>query len=178
MRMFDGIGGRFKWSEPVYIRGAVAFLIACAVVYALYITTASKERKVEAKKAELASFDKLRDEYAVELAKAAPLQKRLNQTRPGAPAGSIIEEIASGLGIKKNVASFKPLETRADKGYEQSGVEVKVEGVTLNQLMNLVYRMEKHESLLLVREFSMKSRFDNPDIFDARLHVELVTKKP
>ncbi|MBI5903340.1 MAG: hypothetical protein HZB84_07670 [Deltaproteobacteria bacterium] len=178
MRLFGGIGGRFKWSEPVYIRGAVALLIACAVVYALYLSTASKEKKVAAKKAELASFDKLRDEYATELSIVAPLEKKLSQTRPGLSAGSIIEEIASGIGIKKNVASFKPLETKSDKGYEQSGVEVRVEGVTLNQLMNLIYRMEKHESLLLVREFSMKSRFDNPDLFDARLHVELVSRRP
>lgn len=178
MRLFDGIGGRFKGAEPVYIRGAVAFLIACAVLYAIYFTTASKERKAEAKKAELASFDKLKDEYAMELSKAAPLEKKLNQTRPGTPAGTIIEEIASGIGIKKNIASFKPLEAKSEKGYEQSGVEVKVDGVTLNQLMNLVYRMERHESLLLVREFSMKSRFDNPDLFDARLHVELVSRRP
>lgn len=178
MRSLGGIGGRFKWSEPVYIRGAVAFLIACAVLYALYLSTASKEKRVEAKKAESASFDKLKHEYAAELAKAAPLRKRLDQTRPGQSAGSIVEEIASGTGIKKNIASFKPLEARSDKGYEQSGVEVKVEGVTLNQLMNLVYGMEKHENLLLVREFSMKSRFGNPDLFDARLQVELVGRRP
>ncbi len=178
MRLFDGIGGRFKGAEPVYIRGAVALLIACAVLYALYLTTASKEKKVEARKAELASFDKLKDEYAAELARLAPLEKRLNQTRPGQSVGSTIEEIASGIGIKKNIASFKPLEAKSEKGYEQSGVEVRVDGVTLNQLMNLIYRMEKHESLLLVREFSMKSRFDNPDLFDAKLHVELVSRRP
>lgn len=177
MRLFDSIGGRFKGAEPVYLRGAVAFLIACAVVYALYLATASKESRVAAKRAELAAFDKLRDEYSTGLSIVAPLEKKLNQTRPGRPVGSIIEEMASGIGIKKNVASFKPLETRSDKGYEQSGVEVKLEGVTLNQLMNLIYGMERHESLLLVREFSMKSRFDNPDLFDARLQVELVGKK-
>ena len=178
MRLFESVGGWFKGLEPVRVRGAVALLIVCVFMYATYRAGASKEKMVEAKKAELASFDRIKAQYLSDLSEISPLQRKLNQTRPGQSVGSIVEETASNIGIRKNVASFKPLEPKSEKRYEQSGVEVKVEGVTLNQLLNLIYGMENHGSLLLVREFFMKSRFDNPDLFDANLHVELVTRKP
>ena len=178
MKIFESIGGWFKGFEPVRVRAVVALLAVCVFLYATYRAAASKEKMVEAKKAELASFDKMKARYLSDFSEISPLEKKLKAPQPGQSVGSMVEEMASGIGIKKNIASFKPLEAKAEKGYEQSGVEVKVEGVTLNQFLNLMYRMENHGSLLLVREFFMKSRFDNPELFDVNLHVELVSRRP
>jgi hypothetical protein len=89
---------------------------------------------------------------------------------------SAIEEIAKRTGIKERVASVKPLEEVSSPGYTDKPVEVRLEAVDLNQLVNFIYHGEAGPALMVVRELSMKSRFENPDLLDVTMKVSLVTK--
>ena len=43
--------------------------------------------------------------------------------------------------------------------------------------MNFIYHAEAGPVLMVVRELSMKSRFENPDLLDVTMKVSLVTKE-
>ena len=58
----------------------------------------------------------------------------------------------------------------------QNGVEINIEGATLNQIANLVYRIENYKNLLIIKEFLIKAQFNNPELFDITMRVILMSK--
>lgn len=153
-----------------------ALVITVIIFMALTNSLASKgEQRVERKKAELGEFYKLANEFKRETASIEHLRAKLRLPDAEVSAGSIMEEIGAQLGIKKNITSFKPLEDELVKGYMEKGVLLDIEGVTLNQAVNLLYRIRAHKFLLLIRDFSMKAHFANPGLLDITVQVVLVT---
>ncbi len=160
-----------------YIKG-IAVLIAVGLFIAVtYNITNKKEKLVSLKKEELASFYNLRKEYLKELASIAHLEKKLLLPQVDRSTGAIIEEIGTQIGIKGKMTSFKPTEETIEKGYNQRGVEIKLEGLTLNQLINFLYRINKYKNLLLIKDFAMKTHFENPGLFDITIQITLITKQ-
>ncbi len=176
--MFDieELRGKLDKKTRIYLKGAALLCCAGIFIAATNGAVGKVEMRAMARKAELKAFYVKKAEYLKDSAVAAPLEKKL--LLPGT-AGSpvpIIEEIGGNLGIRSNIKSFKPFEDKALKGYIKNGVEAKVEGITLNQLANFVYGIENYRNLLLIKNFAMKSRFDNPDIYDVTMQVVLVSK--
>lgn len=172
----EELKNRLQGKTLVYLKGAAALCGAVIFIIATNGAIGRVEKRAQAKKAALKTFYSKKDEYIKERAEVAPLEKKLLLPQSGESPVAVIEEIGVSTGIKSNINSFKPFEDKALKGYLKNGVEVKVEGITLNQLVNLVYRMENYRNLLLIKDFMMKSRFDNPDIYDITMQVVLVSK--
>ncbi len=160
----------------IYLKGAMLLLAAVLLAAISYGMTNKTERLLRSRKAELKSFYERKYEYMKERAIVAPLEKRLLLPQSRGSAAAVIEEIGGLSGIKSSINSFRPFEDKAEKGYLKNGVEVKVEGINLNQMANFLYRVENYRNLLLIRDFSMKSRFDNPDVYDMTMQVVLVAK--
>ncbi|HLC17557.1 MAG TPA: hypothetical protein VJM57_00895, partial [Thermodesulfobacteriota bacterium] len=143
---------------------------------------AKRHTYAELKKKELASFYTLRDEYMGEKARFLPLERKLlSPGGSGGPGGAssvvtVIEDIGNRLGIKDRIKSVKPASEAAGKGYVQRPVAVEVEGITLNELVNLLYRVEYHRNVLMIKDFDMKAHFENPDLLDVTMQLVLVTR--
>lgn len=167
----------FDSKAVVYVKAAALLCGAFVFMLWTYYTTGKIERLVQAKKAELAAFYHMKQEYLKERASIAPFEKRLFLPHSKETPGTAIEEIGKQIGIKDNIISFKPVEEKSEKGYVQQGVEVKIDGINLNQIANLLYRTENYRNLVLVKEFLMKAHFNNPDIFDITMQVVLITKQ-
>ncbi len=172
----EELKNKLRGKTLVYIKGAAALCGAVIFILATNGAIGRVEKRAQAKKAALLAFYVKKEEYLKESAEAAPLEKKLLLPQSGESPVAVIEEIGASIGIKSNINSFKPFEDKALKGYLKNGVEVKVEGITLNQAVNFVYRMENYRNLLLIKDFMMKSRFDNPDIYDITMQVVLVSK--
>ncbi|MEE9542201.1 MAG: hypothetical protein V3V95_00275 [Thermodesulfobacteriota bacterium] len=157
-----------------------ALVITVIIFIALTNSFASKrEARVSRRKAELNEFLRLAGEYKGETASIEHLRAKLRVSGEGVSTGTLIEEIGAELGIKKNITSFKPAEESGEglqSGYMEKGVQVDIEGVTLNQVVNLLYRIRAHRNLLLIKDFSMKAHFANPDLLDLTVQVVLVTR--
>ena len=55
--------------------------------------------------------------------------------------------------------------------FTMNGVELDIDGMSLNQLVNLIYLIEDHRTLLVVTEVKLKSRFDSPELLDVQLKL-------
>lgn len=164
-------------AKAIYVKSAAAFFLFIAFMAITYGLTLGTEKAARAKQNELGAFTAMRDEYLRESRSIAPAEKRLKQPQSRESTGVVFEEMAALIGIKGNVAYFKAIDLKPDKGYSQNGIEVKINGVGLNQVLNLVYRAENHKNLLLMKDFLMVSRYDNPEVFDVTMKVVMVTKK-
>lgn len=161
-------------------RGAVVATAVCVALLALLFAMLGRHRAaaraLEVKKAELGSFASLAQEY---LEKKAAIDMAERRARSAIdPAGSAIteiERIGERVGARELITSIKPLEERRAGGYIEKEFEVRIERIGLNGLVNLLYLIENNKRLLVVREFSMKSRFEDPDLLDVRLKVAHLT---
>lgn len=138
--------------------------------------TRGMDTRVAAKKQEYSVFEMIKAEYLAEKAAFEPLEKKVLKP-PSASAGEMIEEIGLRTISKEKMASFKPLEPERKNGYTLSGVEVTFDNITLNELVNILYRIETHRNLLLVKDLLTKERFDDPSRLSAVIKVVLVKKQ-
>ncbi len=174
-RVFSSLG--IDGARGIYVKTGAAFFLTIVFMAISYGMTIGTERAATAKKNELVAFNAMREEYLHASRSVAPAQKRLKQSQSKESTGVVFEEIAGMIGIRGNVASFKAMDLKPEKGYSQNGVEVKINGVGFNQVLNLIYRTETHKNLLLTKDFLMVSHFENPELFDVTMKVVMVTRK-
>lgn len=165
-----------KMFNPIYLRGVLLFIPVILFIAATYHVVGKAEKRVRAKKAEVSAFNGMKEEYLKERRAVEPFIRKILLPPSDKSTGSIIEEMAKGIGIKGNIISIKPMEEKPEKGYIKTGIDVKIEGITLNQMANLLYRIENFRNLMLIKGFVMKSRFENPDLLDITMHAVLFTK--
>ncbi len=154
-------------------------LIVGAVIIFMAVTSSissKRERLLIQSKAELSGFYTMVSEFKSDMDSIGHLRNKLRFPGVDGSTGTVIEEIGDSIGLHKKITSFKPLEEGLVNGYMEKGVQVEIEGVTLNQVVNLLYKIKGYKNLLLVRDFSMKSHFQNPDLLDITVQVILVTR--
>lgn len=135
------------------------------------------EKKVSLKRQELAAFNDIKRDYLREKAWSEAMERKLFVPHAGKSSDAIIQGIFRGIGIEDKVASFKPFMEEMGKDYVKQGSEIKINKINLNQFVNLVYKIENHKNLLLIKSISLDSRFDNPAIFDITMQVILLVKR-
>ena len=161
----------------------LAVAVAAAVIFGFW-TAAGRlhalERRVESRRADLERFKTLGTEYRIKRAAVEEVSKRAYVAGGTGEGGAIaaMEEIARTAGASGALTSIKPLGGRTARGYTEKDFEVRFERVDLNQVVNLLYLTENSRTLLVIKEFSMKDRFDEPELLDVTLKVTHVTKAP
>ena len=158
-----------------YLTGLVVVISLSVIMTREWIN--NREKKVYLKTQELAAFHNIRKDYLKEKAGIEAMEKKLFVPQYGEQSGAIIQKIFRGIGIADKVASFKPFTEEMEKDYVKNGVEVRIDKINLNQLVNLIYKIENHKNLLLIKGFSMDNRFDNPALFDITMQVVLLAKR-
>lgn len=155
---------------------AVVPVITLSLLIGVYSQYSRTKRLAGTKKADMERFAVLRSEYIVEKARIDELSRKASV--PDGSVVSVVESLAQGIGVRGRVVSLKPLGESAAAGYVQREAEVRMEKVDLNQLVNFLFQAENGRHLIAVREFSMKSRFEDPDLFDATLRLAQITRAP
>lgn len=161
--------------KPLHVKWGAALIILLVFIGLTLAVNGRSARKLKSIQNEATAFETVRAEYMKERAKIEPYEVKL--LTPGSSASDAVQEAASQAGIRKNLSAMKPFIEPASKGFRKNGVEVKIEGITLNELLNLVYRIENHSNMLVVKDFVLRSRFGSSDLNDVTLQVVLVTKE-
>lgn len=165
-----------KRFDPIYLKWLLFSIPVILFIAVTYHVVGKAEKGVRAKKTEALAFSSKKEEYLKERKAIEPFIRKILLPPYSGSLSSIIEEMARGIGIKDNIISIKPMEEEKEKGYIKNGIDVKIEGITLNQMVNLLYKIENFRNLILIKSFIMKSRFENPDILDITMHSVLITK--
>ena len=163
-RLFILLGG---------ISFVIVFLLSGNIVLKKY---RGLEKSILTKKKEMLNFVQLKEEYLREKDKFDYAERRALSPRGMESPITILEEIGIRAGIKEKIIMLKPLEEEMEKGYLERGVNVKIDGIDLNQLINFLYIIENNKALLLINGFSMKSRFDNPNLLDVDISLAVINK--
>jgi type II secretory pathway component PulM len=148
--------------------GAAAALI---LLYALVLSPLTadlslKRELIPKKEKDLAEIKTLRTQYL-------DIQKRLQEAQAAAaqrgPLLTDIENISKRANLSSKVVSLKPQAGVQTAGFTESIVEVKLENITLYDVVTYVYMLEK--DTLRIRKLQFKPRYDNPKLLNATVLV-------
>jgi type II secretory pathway component PulM len=147
------------------IAAAVILLYAFAVA-PLSADLSRKRDMIPKKEKDLAEIRVLKDQYL-------DMQRRLQQAQASAakrgPLLTEIENITKRTNLGSKIVSLKPQAGVQTANFKESIVEIKLENVTLYDVVNFVNQLEK--ATLRIRKLYFKPRFDNPKLLNSTIQV-------
>jgi general secretion pathway protein M len=129
------------------------------------------DRLVAIKERELHQMKTLRETYLAQKRLMEEVNRNLAQRGQDFAIFSLLEDLANQTGIKNNIKSMNPAVTMPGEVFRESSVEMRLEGITLQQLTRYIYDIEQAPQLLRVRRMHVKPRPANPDLLDVTFQV-------
>jgi general secretion pathway protein M len=154
---------------------ALIALLAVALGWsALAARTSDLERKRAAREAVLKELLPLKAAYRSAKMISDQQAGKMATLRPDDSLARIIEEI----GIKGKGVKIAPLKGEERNGVIEDTADVRIEGLTANEAVNLIYRLEKGSRPILLKKANLRVRFDDPSHFDLALTAALLKPAP
>ncbi|HJV67270.1 MAG TPA: hypothetical protein VJ550_16165 [Geomonas sp.] len=169
--MVQGMEARTRQRLGVLLAVILVVVIALS---AINRKTTTLEKKRVSREADLAEMMRLKLQYVVANAAAQRLANRVGATKPDDSPAKVIDQI----GIKGKSSQIKPVKGEEIPGYVEDAADVKLEGLTANELTNLLFRLEKGPQPITVKKALIKQRFDDPSKLDVSLTIALIKPAP
>jgi type II secretory pathway component PulM len=146
---------------------AAAAILLYTLVVSPFLSDLSRKRDLIPKKErDLAEIKRLSDEYR-------EVQQQLQVAQEAAakrgPILTEIENITKRVNLGSKIVSLKPQPGTKGEGFTESIVEVRLDSVTLYDVVNYVNQLES--AMLRVRKLQFKPRYDNPKLLNATFLV-------
>jgi general secretion pathway protein M len=129
------------------------------------------DRLVAIKERDLHQMKTLRETYLAQKRLMEEVNRSLAQRGQDFAIFSFLEDLANKTGIKNNIMYMKPAITTPGELFRESSVEMRLEGIALQQLTRYLYDIERAPQLLRVRRMHIKPRPANPDLLDVTFQV-------
>jgi type II secretory pathway component PulM len=155
--------------KKVLIYGGIAaalILLYSFVLSPLYGEIGRKRDAIPKKEKDLAEMRLLKDQYV-------EMNQRLQQLQAEAakrgPLLTEIENITRRTNLTGKIVSLKPQTGAQSASFKESVVEVRMDNITLYDVVNYVNQLEK--ATFRIRKLYFKPRFDNPKLLNATILV-------
>ena len=130
------------------------------------------QRSLSRNESELADIELLRKEYLELKSRQGDIEKKLINRTPGFSLFSFLEEQAAVTNVKDRVTYMKPTANEIDEGFNESIVEMKMEKVTLDQLVSFLLKIESEEKIVSVQRISIQENGQEDGLLDTVLSIK------
>ncbi|MDH3394482.1 MAG: hypothetical protein OEL66_10785 [Desulfobulbaceae bacterium] len=150
---------------------AVLFVILQLLVFPFLDKMDGLRSGVDAKETALHEMQLLREEYLSSRQGYQSVGQFLAQRKKGFTLFPFLEEAASVSAIKGNIKYMKPSESTGEGDRRESQVEMKLEKVSLQQLVDFLGRIESPENVVSVRRITIQESKSLANALDVILQV-------
>ncbi|MFZ5907632.1 MAG: hypothetical protein ACOYVJ_09580 [Nitrospirota bacterium] len=111
------------------------------------------------------------------------LKQRIDsgESRKGlsAPQGIVqaVDEAFSSMGLKDTVKTLKSTGKKEIRGGFEEGADLSLEKVTMNEMVNILYRIENAPMPLVMKKVTIKKSFENPELLNISLALSFLMTK-
>ena len=155
---------------------ATAALVFLLIVDPLMATIDKLDRQARRKAKDSQELALVAQDYLLKQARMAKLEARM----PSPPAQfsllAFMEEATTTAQIRDRIAGMQPQAPIVVQGYQETAVDLRLDGVTLPQLLALLETIERAPYEVQVRHLQMKPKYDNPINLDATLKIVTYAK--
>lgn len=166
--------------ERLFIGGAGAasliFLLFKLAMDPMLKRSADLDRQIVTAQRQLSELRTMQEEYLRQKSVVDSINGQLKKQQNFA-IFSRLEELAGQTGIRNKILHMKPTVSTPSEMYNEESVEVKMEGVTLEQLVRYLHQVESSPQLLKIKRLEVKPRIDNRQILTATFRVSAFTLK-
>jgi len=154
---------------------AVAFLFLL-IIDPLMATIDKLDRQARRKAKDSQELALVAQEYVVMQARIAKLEQRM----PNPPAQfsllAFMEEATTTAQIRDHIVGLQPQAPIVVQGYQETAVDLRLDGVSLPQILALLVVIEQAPYDVQVHHLQMKPKYDNPVNLDATLKIVTYAK--
>jgi general secretion pathway protein M len=178
MRLLEII--RDRWQDldarsRLWCGYALILLLVAAVGWStLSAKVQSLEKKRAAREKVLKELLPLKVAYLSARQSSDQLNGRMASLRPDDSPAKIIEDIA----IKGKSVKIVPLKGEERGGFMEDVADIRIDGLTFNETVNLLYRLEKGSRPLVIKKCNLRVRFDDPSRNDLTMILALLRPTP
>jgi general secretion pathway protein M len=132
-------------------------------------------KRIQTKQHDLIEMQQMRDNYLDLLNQFELREKIIERADPHFSLFPFIESTVSQvLGGRDKIASMNPQNKDISGAYREESVELKLNGVSLQQLVDLMYHIEKGPQPLRLTRLQVKKRPREPQNFDITATVSML----
>jgi general secretion pathway protein M len=152
--------------------GAIALFILFELVIFPFLGKRERlQQGIEAKEKSLREVSVLRAEYETYKKGSSGVKEFLARREKGFTLFSFLEKAAGEADVKKNIKYMKPSASKGTGVHKESMVEMKLEDVTMKQLVGYLYRIESPENVISIKRMSINQNKGEKGHMDAVLQV-------
>jgi general secretion pathway protein M len=180
MQMLKERWQHFSQRERIIVSAGGA-MVAAALVFLLIIdplmTTIDKlDRQARRKAKDSQELALVAQEYVAKQARIAKLEQRM----PIPPAQfsllAFMEEATTTAQIRDRIVGMQPQAPIVVQGYQETAVDLRLDGVSLPQILALLVAIDQAPYDVQVHHLQMKPKYDNPVNLDATLRIVTYAK--
>ena len=164
----------------IAVGGAIVlvFLFLRLGVFPLLDKRNQLSRGIETREQALAEMRDLQAKYRDLHGKANVLRDQLGGREANFSLFSFLEQMAAKSEVKKNIAYMKPSNIAADGPFKETLVEMKLQEVTLEQLVDFLILVEAPEKIVALKRISIQENSQVKGALDVIMQVVSLDSNP
>jgi general secretion pathway protein M len=168
---------RISKREKVMVSAAAGFIAIFLVCQLLVFPVIDKrerlQRVLHARTRDLAAIQKLTAQYNDIQQQAAASRQQMITRQPGFTLFSFLEKTAGKAKLKDRIVYMKPSTADSKNGlFKVSTVEMKIQSITLEQLIAYLHGIESPENALQIKRISIVKAAGSKGLISATMEIE------
>ena len=150
---------------------ATALLFFSLIVSPLFDSRQRLQKSLAQKQVELQKIRDLQNEYQILQHTSGDIQKRLATRSANFTLFAFIEQQANAAGIKQQINYLKPSEVESTGPLRESRVDMKLQKITLKDLVKFLKGVESYEKVVSVNRISIQEHGKEQGYLNAVLQI-------
>ena len=168
-----------KREKYLIFLAVIVIVLALVIQFVIMPFVEKRERynnNVATKQKNLQEMVQLRQEYVALQQGSDVLAQRLANRTTSFTLFSFLEKAAGDAGVKENIKYMKPSASTGKGPFKESLVEMKLERITLGQMVGYLQLIESPDMLVSIKRISIQSNKKETQYLDAILQVLTFTR--
>ncbi|MFP4255656.1 MAG: type II secretion system protein GspM [Desulfobacterales bacterium] len=162
-QMFLMLGGCF----------VLVFLIFLLLVEPVFQKREQLGNKITEKRQDLVEMKVMRRELQQLRSRSEKAEQLFSQRQEDFTLFSFMDRLAGQTGIKDNISYMKPGSSRDESSdLKTASVELKIEDVTLEQLISYLYKVETSKSMVRIERLSVSGSGEGESLLSVVMHAK------
>ena len=150
-----------------------AFLVFQIIVFPVVDRGDDLRREIKSKIQDLQEMQSLKEEYASLSRYSNDMESGIKRRPRTFTLFTFIDKLAGTSGIKSNIVYMKPSTSNLkNSSHTLSSVEIKMNGLTMEQLTTFLHGIENSANMLWIRRLTISKGDSNQKLLNSVLQVE------
>ena len=167
------LSNREMWAIGIGIGFVGIFVLVQVAIFPFIDARERLERRLVSHTRSYDEIKQLRKQYLGLQIRADNSKIQIDRRQRGFTLFSFLDKLAGQVGIKERITYMKPSSTKQkDTPYSLSLVEMKLNGITMEQITKFLYHIETSQNMVHVQRLSLNKKEEKEGLLNVILQVE------